>query len=175
MKHVDTAKLAQRVDELEARVNRLEHQPQPSAEPSPLEAGTDPDTFWILAGLKARLGARGAVTLAGIVPLAAGEEYQWQFGRTSDDLLQADWSQFSATIASLGHPVRLTLLKMVLAGTRSSAELQAAAELGTTGQFYHHLRQLIAAGWLTQTRRGQYAVPGDRIIALLATLLAAER
>ena len=64
---------------------------------------------------------------------------------------------------------------MVLTGTRSSTELRAAAELGTTGQLYHHLRQLIASGWLTQTTRGQYAVPGHRVIPLLAILVAAEQ
>ena len=90
-------------------------------------------------------------------------------------MLDGDWSRLSPTIASLAHPVRLTLLKMVLTGTRSSTELRAAAELGTTGQLYHHLRQLIASGWLTQTTRGQYAVPGHRVIPLLAILVAAEQ
>ena len=38
------------------------------------ETSADRETFWILNGLKARLGARGAVTVAGIVPLPIGEE-----------------------------------------------------------------------------------------------------
>jgi hypothetical protein len=46
--------------------------------------------------------------------------------------------------------------------------------LGTSGQLYHHLRQLIGAGWLVQTARGHYTVPGDRVIPLLVLLTAAE-
>ncbi len=170
----DEPEWARRVTELEERMDRLESQPRPASGSSVEETGADQQTFWILDGLKARLGATGAVTLAGIVPLPGGEEYHWQFGRPSGDVLEADWSPLSATIASLGHPVRLTLLRLILTGTRSSADLQAAAGLGTTGQLYHHLRQLIASGWLAQATRGHYAVPGHRVIPLLAILVAAE-
>jgi hypothetical protein len=45
----------------------------------------------------------------------------------------------------------------------------------TTGQLYHHLRQLVAAGWLRTSLRGRYAVPADRIVPLLALLAAARR
>ena len=34
--------------------------------------------------------------------------------------------------------------------------------LGTTGQAYHHLRQLAAVGWLHSTGRGRYEVPPHR-------------
>ena len=112
--------------------------------------------------------------LAGVVPLPTGERYIWQYGRTSEELLAASWAELSKAIGALGHPVRLRLLQRILTGTRSVADLQADDELGTTGQLYHHLRQLIAGGWLSQTARGHYTVPGNRVIPLLVVLLAAE-
>jgi hypothetical protein len=55
------------------------------------------------------------------------------------------------------------------------AELRAHERLGTTGQLYHHLRQLVSAGWLRTTARGQYAVPGERVVPLLVALAATRR
>lgn len=129
----------------------------------------------MLDGLRARLAAGdGAVVLAGVVPLPTGEEYAWQYGQTTGDLLAASWQQLSKAIAALGHTVRLRLLQLILTGTRSAADLQSVDGLGTSGQLYHHLRQLIAAGWLVQTARGHYTVPGDRVIPLLVLLTVAE-
>ncbi len=45
----------------------------------------------------------------------------------------------------------------------------------TTGQIYHHLRLLTAAGWLHTTGRGRYEVPGTRVVPLLVVLTAAAR
>lgn len=170
----DAADLARRLEAVERRLDRLDGHAQ-AAEGASLEADTS-QVFWILDGLKARLGAEaGAVVLAGIVPLPTGERYSWQYGRSSDDLLSASWPELSKTIGALAHPVRLRLLQLVLTGTTSAADLQSADELGTTGQLYHHLRQLVAAGWLTQAARGQYSVPGNRVVPLLVLLLAVER
>ena len=44
-----------------------------------------------------------------------------------------------------------------------------------THQLHHHLRQLVAAGWLASTRRGHYEVPAARVVPLLVTVLAAHR
>jgi hypothetical protein len=74
---------------------------------------------------------------------------------------------------ALSHPVRLQLVQRVLNGTTSTAELAEAESLGTTGQLHHHLRALVAAGWLTSTGRGRWGVPGPRIIPLLVMIAAA--
>jgi len=168
-----------RLAALEDRVERLEQRQEPSAAPPGAQPPYPPaadDTFWVVNGLRARLPAgAGAVVFAGVVPLPEGGEYLWQYGRTTADLLAADWAERSQTIAALGHPVRMLLAQLVLSGTRSVADLQADPRLGTTGQLYHHLRQLVAVGWLHQTTRGHYEVPAVRVIPLLAMLTAAER
>jgi hypothetical protein len=137
---------------------------------------TTPDlpegTFWALEGLKQR-AENGAVLFTGVTPLPTGELYEWQQGATLQQVMEADWSEGSAAFAALGHPVRLLLLKLILGGVQSTAELQEHEALGTTGQLYHHLRQLVSTGWLQVTgRRGHYSVPGTRVVPLLVVLTA---
>lgn len=154
----------ERLAALEERVAALEEQrAQPGA--------PDPGTFWALEGLKERAGS-GAVLFTGTAPLPTGEYYEWQQGETFENLMDLDWSEFSGAFAALGHPVRLLLLRLILSGVRSTAELQENEALGTTGQLYHHLRQLVSAGWLMVTGRGHYAVPGTRVVPLLVLLSA---
>ena len=169
--------LARRLYAVERRLAQLERQDGAGVAAAPVGShDAEPgQAFWILDGLKARLAAgTGAVVLAGVVPLPTGEQYAWQYGQATQDLLGASWLELSKAIAALGHPVRLRLMQLILTGTRSVADLQSVDELGTSGQLYHHLRQLMVAGWLVQTARGHYSVPGNRVIPLLVLLLAAE-
>jgi hypothetical protein len=136
--------------------------------------GAGDDVLWALHGLQARVGEPGAVLFTGTVALPGGAHYEWQEGRLAGDLLDADWSQSSVGLTALAHPVRLLLLREVLHGTQTAAQLSAHPRLGTSGQLYHHLRLLVSAGWLRSSARGQYDVPADRVVPLL-TILAATR
>lgn len=157
--------LEERLAALEDRVAALEGR----------KDGPDPAKFWALTGLRERLpDSTGGVLFTGAVSLPTGEYYEWQQGSLTDKELAKDWSEYSGALAALGHPVRLLLLKEILKGTRSAAELQEHESLGTTGQLYHHLRQLVAAGWLRTTGRGHYAVPGSRVVPLLVVLTAIQ-
>lgn len=75
-------------------------------------------------------------------------------------------------LAALGHPVRLALVRRLLTGSATAAELQAAAELSSTGQVYHHLRGLAAARVVEQDGRS-YRVPKTAVVPLLTAILAA--
>ena len=183
MSEGDPEDLASRLAALEERVRRLEPGPDGPAHPTrpagPTGGGAQPsvrERFWALEGLKERLPAGdGAVLFAGVVPLPAAGWYEWQWGTATGELLAADWSSLSATLAALGHPIRLLLLRQVLSGAGTVAELQERVELGTSGQLYHHLRQLVGAGWLQVAARGRYAVPPERMVPLLVVLAAARR
>ncbi|WP_406861862.1 helix-turn-helix domain-containing protein [Streptomyces sp. HUAS MG47] len=165
--------LEERVAELERRMAALEsagRTEHPQAE----------GDFWALDGLKAQLAeageaaADGGVLFTGAVRLPTAERYEWQFGALAEDLLDRDWSEAADAFAALGHPVRLRLLREILGGRRTAAELAELEEIGTTGQIYHHLRQLTAAGWLHTTGRGRHEVPGTRVVPLLVLLTAAR-
>ena len=66
--------------------------------------------------------------------------------------------------------MRLRLLLAVLRGTTSPAELAEVPGIGTSGQIYHHIRTLTAAGWLRASGRGQVQVPAERVVPLLVAL-----
>ncbi|WP_345982750.1 helix-turn-helix domain-containing protein [Streptomyces sp. DSS69] len=175
--------LEQRVAELERRLTALERQDRES----PRLGDGD---FWALNGLKQQLAdvgeaaADGGVLFTGAVRLPTGESYEWQYGALTGALLEgedpddgerpADASATADSLAALGHPVRLRLLREILGGRRTAAELAALDAVGTTGQIYHHLRQLTGTGWLHTTGRGRYEVPAARVVPLLVVLTAAR-
>ncbi len=171
--------MADRLAELEQRVARLEG--ESTARPSDAVPRTTEGTFWALEGLRegATADTGGAVLFTGLVDLPTGEHYEWQQGHPVSELLDRDldqeWGDTAAGLAALGHPVRLLLLHAIVHGTRTAAELSDVDGVGTTGQVYHHLRQLTGAGWLRTTGRGQYAVPAERVVPLLTVLAAARR
>ena len=154
--------IAERLDKLEAR----------SAVPAPVES--EAQTFWVLDGIKTRFGAPGAVVYAGAVTTAAGP-VEWQIGQSTDQLLETDWSALAPNLAALGHPVRLSLLQAIISGAGTVGELSTGDGMGTTGQLYHHLNQLVAQGWLFAGGRGHYGIPPERIVPLMIILTAARR
>ncbi|WP_405433913.1 ArsR/SmtB family transcription factor [Micromonospora sp. NBC_00617] len=166
------ATMESRLAALETQVAALSERLTP-APPAPPESE---GTFWALDGLKQRLPLEGtgAVLYTGTVRVA-GQHYDWQYGRTVDDVLAADWTELASTLSALAHPVRLRLLREILDGRQSTSELAEIEELGTTGQLHHHLRQITAAGWLRSAGRGRWAVPAERVVPLLTILTAAGR
>jgi DNA-binding transcriptional ArsR family regulator len=163
--------LEQRVADLERRLAALEG----AQRPGPRLGGGD---FWALNGLKEQLSelgaADGGVLYTGSVRLPTGEQYEWQTGALTQGLLEDDWAPVAESFAALGHPVRLRLLREILGGRRTAAELAELEELGTTGQIYHHLRQLTGTGWLRTTGRGRYEVPPERVVPLLVAVATAR-
>lgn len=137
-------------------------------------AGEEVGDLWALAGLKRRIGEHSAVLFTGSVALAGAPRYDWQQGVEVEQLLETDPVGVAASLQALGHPRRLRLLHDVLRGRTTAAALAGAEETGTTGQLYHHLRQLVAAGWLRSAGRGRYEVPPTRIVPLLVALAAAR-
>lgn len=159
---VDIEELAQRVARLEKRFDE-DSTPSPQVQP-----------LWVVDGLRTKLedtDDAGMVILGGVWQQEE-TALEWQFGRTVDYLLEQDWEDFANPLAALGHPVRLQLLKLVLSGTTTTRDLSQAEGLGTSGQLHHHLRTLVQAGWLRMRRRGDYEVPGPKIVPLLVILMA---
>ncbi|WP_242001661.1 ArsR/SmtB family transcription factor [Kribbella steppae] len=85
-----------------------------------------------------------------------------------------DWSDVAPALAALGSPIRLTLLREIVRGHATVNSLSRVEGVGTSGQIYHHLRQLTAEGWLHTPTRGTFAVPASRATALNAILAALD-
>lgn len=161
---------------------------RPDDVPSAAAAGDADDTFWALRGLEQRTAEleHGAVLFTGSV-VAGGGPVQWQYARATDDLLalgddpdavesagSGPLATAASRLAAIGSPVRLQLLLAVANGTSALADLGELDGIGTTGQVYHHVRVLTAAGWLQPAGRGRVAVPPMRLVPLLVAVAAME-
>ncbi|MGO1409665.1 MAG: ArsR/SmtB family transcription factor [Brachybacterium sp.] len=141
-------------------------------EQPPAEDAEDP--FWALTFLKEHAPAPGAVVFAGAVDVGAGHlEYQW--GRPTEHLLATDWAEHAETVAALGHPLRLAMLRSLLDGEHTVAQFVDELELASTGVAYHHLSALQGSGWVTSPRRGSWALATPRVVPLLAIITALEK
>lgn len=155
--------IEERLAAVERRLEALEDRPAPAA-----PAGSE---LWVLDGLRSRAeGTGGAVIWAGTVQTGSGP-VDWQMARMAEELLHADdLGDAADRLAALGHPVRLALLVAVINGTTKVTDLADHLELASTGQIYHHIKALGAAGWLRQASRGHVAVPPERVVPILIAM-----
>ncbi|GGN77143.1 ArsR/SmtB family transcription factor [Nocardia rhizosphaerihabitans] len=161
--------LVDRLEELERRVAALEQ-----------SGGGDAQLPWAVARLRKEFddaGVRnGGVLLAGALQLPTGERLDWQAQFATDAIVGDVWTIEAANcLAVLANPVRLRLLREIVYGRRTAADLAAIEELGTSAEIYQHLRQLAAVGWLQTAGLGRFEVPEGRLVPLLAALASAQR
>ncbi|MFI6904377.1 helix-turn-helix domain-containing protein [Nonomuraea sp. NPDC050394] len=164
-----------RLAALERRIDRLERQAgSPPANPPQAPPGASAlDLARHFRERATEDGTAGTVAYQGAVHVS-GLEYAWAGQHEVDDLMAADWAHAAAVLEALGSPHRLALLGGLVGGTRTSAELQETLGGETsTGQLYHHLRELQGAGLITQRKRGAYEMRPQAVIPLLAILAAA--
>lgn len=119
----------------------------------------------------ARDCVRGAIAYTGAVDFA-GLHYVWQIERALPFLLDLDVELLAPVLLALGSPWRLRLVHALLRGPRSSQQLQEAVGLGSPGQLYHHLKELLAAGIIEQRTRSEYRLAARKIVPFLIVLAA---
>jgi DNA gyrase subunit B len=124
-----------------------------------------------LARRAAERGVRGIVAFAGSYTEGGAREYRWHREKSAEDLLAQDDEAVARALAALGHRQRLALLKAILEQPATAAELIDRLSLTSTGQAYHHLNTLQAAGLIRQGERGRFEFVGHQAGAFL-TLLA---
>lgn len=115
---------------------------------------------------------RGAVTYAGSATLGEGEVL-WAGEHGLPQIWDLDPEDIARLLAALGHPARLALVRALLAGVRTSQELQEVIQSGSAGQLYHHLKDLMASGVVDQAGRSRYRISAGRVVPLLVILAAA--
>ena len=157
--------VSERLAALERRMDALEQSPPPAVD--------EGDVLWAVNALATQGEGPGSVLLAGAVTLPDGRAARWQEGRDLPGLLHVEVGQVADSLGALGSPVRLRLLLRLLREPQTVQELTTVEGVGTSGQVYHHLRHLTAAGWVRSQGAGRYEVPVARVVPLLAALLAA--
>ncbi|MBN6041812.1 helix-turn-helix transcriptional regulator [Amycolatopsis sp. 195334CR] len=146
-----SAELSERVAELERRVAALEGRAEP--EPPPEDDG-------------------GVITYAG--ELTRPGELRWQVALPSSRVLALADQPRIEVLSALAHPARAAIVRHLAEhGAQPGATLQEAAELGSAGQFYHHLKALTGAGIVEQDKRGSYRLRATAAIPALVLLAAA--
>ncbi len=170
------APLAQRLRAVERRLAALEGRPAAGAERTPRGAGTG--ALGLLRSLarqaappRPRKERSGTVAYVGVT-WRGDEEHQGAREHAIAGLLEADWAGTAGLLECLGSAPRLALIGALLAGPADRRALQAALGEASTGQLYHHLRDLQAAGLLEQRRRGEYRLADHALVPLLAVLAA---
>ncbi|WP_414937986.1 ArsR/SmtB family transcription factor [Amycolatopsis sp. cmx-11-51] len=145
------AELADRIAALEERVAALEEQSQASPPAGP-------------GGL---VGYRGELT----DPI----ELRWGINVAPGPMLALADGPRVEVLAALSSTARVALVRTLAAkGAQSAPALQEAAELGSPGQLYHHLKALTGAGIVEQDKRGSYRLRPAATIPVLVLLTAAS-
>ena len=166
-----TQELAAQLEQLAAKVARLERPAR--ARPKPDRAVTGEDLLRHLEQRRAayprdRRGVGGAVVYGGSIELG-GAEYLWGIERPLSSLLAVDPDGAAHVLAMLGHPQRLRILRALIERPRTAAELQKVIGSRSPGPLYHHLRDLVSLGVVAQQER-RYLVPARHVVPLLAAL-----
>lgn len=143
----------ERLRALEERVTALEGSPRPAHER--VTAGEDVVEY------------RGR--------LSEPVDLEWTIHVAPQGVLALDDGPRTEVLAALGHPARAAIVRHLVAeGGSSTADLQAAAGLGSTGQLYHHLKSLTGCGLVEQDKRGSYRLRPRATIPALILLTAAS-
>ncbi|WP_199740509.1 ArsR/SmtB family transcription factor [Saccharopolyspora rhizosphaerae] len=145
--------LQQRVEALEARVAALEAGRSADAEPAEPSGG--------------HLRYEGHLT----EPV----ELDWSIQVDPARVLDLPDGPRTDVLAALGHPARAAIVRLLATrGPQPAAALHEAAELGSTGRLYHHLKALTSANLVEQDKRGSYRLRPQAAIPALLLLTAAS-
>jgi DNA-binding transcriptional ArsR family regulator len=161
------ARLARRVGELEGAPARK----RKAAASAPL--GFIEELRSRRSGRHKGKGISGVVVYGGAV-LVGEREYLAMWEHAAPDVDEIDPAAIARTLGALGHPARLVLLRALVKRPQSSQQLQGLLDVSSPGQLYHHLKELVSTGVVTQTRRSQYEVSERHILPVLAILAAAS-
>jgi len=78
--------------------------------------------------------------------------------REVEDLFSIPSHQVAHVLGVLGNEVRLALLRELMQGPKTVVQLTEALGMQTTGQAYHHLKELQRAGYVAEKKAGKYSV-----------------
>ena len=80
------------------------------------------------------------------------------WGDEIDDLFAMADYRVAQILSVLGSEVRLAMLRELIKAPHTAAEMVALLKMQTTGQAYHHLKELQRAGYVVQKEGGRFHI-----------------
>jgi len=84
--------------------------------------------------------------------------YSIYSGSEIADLFAIPSYKVAQILSVLGHEVRLSMLRELIQKPLTAAELVEILKMQTTGQAYHHLKELQRAGYIEQRAGGRFHI-----------------
>lgn len=113
--------------------------------------------------------ASGALLWAGLARFGGRRFADVRYGSVPD-VLRMDASRLAVVLSAVASAPRIVLLRRLLAGDATRAELLQVLADASVGQLYHHIKELQAVGMISQPERGVFQVNPDRAVQVLALL-----
>ena len=116
---------------------------------------------------------QGTLSYAGTIQLA-GRPFHFQQRLPARSLFEAAPDLLAQLFAALASPHRVIILRTLCEKPCTAQQLQEVLGMGSAGQLYHHLKELLAAGLITQRERSSaYTIEPAKVIPICAALLVA--
>lgn len=116
---------------------------------------------------------QGTLNYAGTLQLA-GQPFRFQQRLSAQSLFQAPPELLATIFAALSSPHRVIILRTLCERSCTAQQLQEVLGMGSAGQLYHHLKELMAVGLITQRERSSaYTIEPAKVIPICAALMVA--
>lgn len=122
--------------------------------------------------LEERETLQGVLSCEGSVQFAE-QDVRWRQRLALQPIFAASPELLAQLFAALSSPHRVIILRTLCEGPRTSQQLQELLGMGSAGQLYHHLKELLAAGLILQRGRSAYTIEPAKVIPVCLALMMA--
>lgn len=122
--------------------------------------------------LQERETLQGLLNCDGAVQLAE-QDIHWRQRLALQPIFAASPELLAQLFAALASPHRVIILRTLCEGPRTSQQLQELLGMGSAGQLYHHLKELLTTGLILQRGRSVYTIEPTKVIPVCIALMMA--
>jgi DNA-binding transcriptional ArsR family regulator len=162
------------IDLILRRLAKLEAKRAQSPLPLPQIASHDLILADLLATRKGspyeKNGKGGAIAYGGAIDLGKNRKLMWQAEKPFPALHDLDAANLIRIFSALASEARLTLIRALVHGPKTSTQLQITLGVDSPGQLYHHLKELLAVGIVEQHERSEYSLSPRKVIPFFVIL-----
>ena len=116
---------------------------------------------------------QGTLSYTGTIQLA-GRPFRFQQRLPAQSLFEVAPEVLSQIFAAFSIPHRVIILRTLCERSCTAQQLQEVLGMGSSGQLYHHLKELLATGLITQRERSSvYTIDPPKVIPICAALMVA--